>query len=304
MSEDFAEARLGKLLRLLLGARHEGRLLHRPLRILPQPLGEMMRTLDFARPLLVGHMFEGRVDAVAGLGLLDHRGELELADQVVELLGAEEHRVQRRRVEQLLRAVQSVHPLEIVSRARVLVGENLIGFAELLEARVGLRVVRVLVGMHLAGEHQVRSLDLRGRRVRLHAEHLVEARVRHAGITLVAGRRLEGLTPRGELLGPLGVGLVHRLDLRRQAVVHPLPALLVPLLALGRAVHRKRRLHSAASDLSRSAHTAGNGHDGGGADALGEARSKPLGRADRHRLSALATRARHTLIRSHHGHCH
>ena len=92
--------------------------------MLPQPLGQMARALDLARALLVAQVLHRRVHRVARLGLLHHRRQLQLADEVVELFGAEEHGVQRARVDELV-VVQPVEPAQVVARARVLIGQHL-----------------------------------------------------------------------------------------------------------------------------------------------------------------------------------
>ena len=287
VGEHLPKARLRELLRLLARALRKGLLVHLALGERLESLGQMARALDLARALLVAHVLHRGVHGVARLGLLHHRRELELADEVVKLFGSEEHRVERARVDKLV-VVQPVQPAQVVPRARVLIRQHLVGLAQLLELFVGLRVVEILVGVHLARLGQVRALDLRARRVGLHAEHIVEARVLHTAAAAAAlaalaalaaaaraaaaarraARGAKGLAARSELLDPLGVRLLHRLQILRQAVGDPLPALLVPLLAPGRAAHRKRRLHGAARDLRGAGDAASDGHGGGGADAF------------------------------------
>ena len=107
-----------------------------------------------ARHLLVRHVLERRVHAVSALRLLQHGGKLQLADELVELFRAEEHRIHRRRVHELL-VVQAVHPLQVVPRARVLIREDLVSLSQLLEFLVGVRVVDILIRVHLPREHEV-----------------------------------------------------------------------------------------------------------------------------------------------------
>ena len=86
----------------------------------------------------------------------------------------------------------------VVVLALVGVAEDVVRLRDLLEALLGLRVARVLVGVVLARELAVRLLDLVRRRLAVDAEHLVVVLRRHpcppqlATITR-AGRRIASL---------------------------------------------------------------------------------------------------------------
>src|SRR6185369_16064145 len=64
-----------------------------------------------------------------------------------------------------------------------LVGEDVVGLGDLLEARLGLRIPRVLVRVELTGELAVRLLDLRSRRVLGNAESGVVVLLDHVANT-------------------------------------------------------------------------------------------------------------------------
>ena len=68
---------------------------------------------------------------------------------------------------------ERVAQLAVVLLALVGIAEHVVGLGDLLEALLGLRVARVLVGVVLARELAVGLLDVVGRRLALDAEHLV-----------------------------------------------------------------------------------------------------------------------------------
>ena len=69
---------------------------------------------------------------------------------------------------------ERVEPAAVVLLALVGVAEDVVGGLDLLEALLGLGVVRVAVGVVLADELAVRLLDLVGRRLLVDAQDLVE----------------------------------------------------------------------------------------------------------------------------------
>ena len=195
--------------------------------------------------------------------------------------------------------LEAVETLGVVLGARILVGKHLVRLAQLLEPLLRLRVVGVLVGVPLACELQVGSLDLRGARSRLDAEKVVEARVLDAAGTRAAARRLlppQRLAPRLQLHFPLGLRGSHLLLLLSQGVVPPRPRLLVPALATCGAVDGERRLHGAAHYLHSAHHTARHRQSHRSRYSFRHARDQPLRRT-------LRTSLLRTLADAIDGHC-
>ena len=82
--------------------------------------------------------------------------------------------------------LHAVLAARVVPRAQARVREHLVRLADLLEARRGLGVVGVLVGVQLERELVVRLLDLPLGRVGRHAEQLVVLAVRHGLVAAAA----------------------------------------------------------------------------------------------------------------------
>eukprot|EP00968_Pinguiococcus_pyrenoidosus_P009395 scaffold733_cov267-Pinguiococcus_pyrenoidosus.AAC.18 len=101
-----------------------------------------------------------------------HRRELELADEGLEGLRAEDHGEEGLAVHHV-RLVQVFLPFRVVLCAAPGVGEHLVGFADLLEFLIRVWVIQVLVRVKLQGELAVRLLDLGLGGIRLHPQRVV-----------------------------------------------------------------------------------------------------------------------------------
>ena len=247
MREKLSEGRGRKLLRLFAHLRLEvdEALLAVDIRL--QLGGELGGARDLALALLVAQVLERHVRRISTrLGLLQHRRNLQLADEVFELFRAEQHRVHRRRVHQL-RVFETVEALGVVLGARVLIRKHLVRLAQLLELEVRVGIVGVLIGVQPARGRAVGRFDLGSGRLGSDAEQLVEGPVfDRAAVALPLLALLALLRKLGV---PLRLGGCHLNLLGGQAVVLPRALLLVPGLALHGRGRRKGRLRDAAHDL-------------------------------------------------------
>lgn len=211
--------------------------------LLEQPL-EVERARHLAPLLLVTHVGLVHLTAVGEDG-----GELQLTDQILEGLGAEEHGEKVGRIDHG-RGVKGGLARRVVLGAHLLVGENLVRLTHLLELGVRVRVARVLVRMQLPGLDEVRLADDGGARAALDAQDVVQLRL----LDLPAAGRGRLLVARSLDPVPLAVlVLTEREDLPGlliQVEDDPLARVLVPDLArvalrerLGRVPHSTSELH-------------------------------------------------------------
>ena len=235
-----AERVRGQVLRERLQRNLERRLVQAPGRVGIQEVDDFRRAVDLALPLEVGALLVRHVRVV--LLLLRELGQLQLADEVLELRRPEDDGEERRRVERrdLARVAGRV-----VASPRLRVRQDLVGRAYFLKLRGRVGVAGVLVRVALERLPVVALLDPGRGRVRRHVQDVVELR---RGDVCGRGEEAAPLLEGGLLLplslargGERGVGVdrVDRVPLPPEVV--ELPRRAVPLLAHDRGLDRDRR---------------------------------------------------------------
>mmetsp|Transcript_6515 Transcript_6515/g.13473 ORF Transcript_6515/g.13473 Transcript_6515/m.13473 type:complete len:286 (-) Transcript_6515:205-1062(-) len=238
-----------------------------------QPL-ERERAKDLSPFLFVRHkLLVGCTLATCG----EHGGQPQLANKILEGLGAKEHREELHRVDER-GGVKRGLAGGVVLCSQLVVREHLVSFPHRLEAGVSVGVVDVLVRMQLLGELEVGLAYRRRARVTLDAQRIVQLRLLHRASPSFAAPACTAVGIDAMLLAPLLLG--HRENfacLFVQVVGDPRTRILIPDLPAATLRDGLGRVQDTTRDLHCPKHNTIHGQGDGANKASAKACDETLG---------------------------